>query len=257
MKWLLCLLGALIAPAQAHDYWLQPEPFQGPVGSPITLHLFVGEGFKFDEERYFQPERTPNLWLVSDQTRRDLRPTLPVTQKAPLGQIVPTEPGTYLVLLDRNASTITLPAQKFKAYLRSEGLTDIVRTRGNTKAPGRERYSRSLKTIIQVGEPISDLPLQPQNQTIELLPLQNPLQAPKTLTVQLRFEGKPQPNRQITARAQGGAAQVRRSNAQGEATFTLDRSGPWIIQTVHMRRCQSNCQKIDWESFWTSLTFSR
>ncbi|WP_287127573.1 DUF4198 domain-containing protein [Candidatus Cyanaurora vandensis] len=257
---LLLGLFLLAPPVLAHDYWLQPTTFRPQVGQPFQVHLYLGDNiFNPDEERPYEKARTPALTLFARSGPQDLRPTTPDGQK-PLSRLNLTEPGTYVLALDRSPSTITLANKKFNAYLKEEGLTDI--QAGRAKVSGRERYSRNLKTILQVGEVVDDLPLTPLGQTLELVPQQHPatLLPQEPLTVQALFEGKALPNRQIVAVQGQGKQQTRqvaRTDALGKATFRLDRSGPWVIRLVHMRSCQQDCQKIDWESYWTALSFSR
>ncbi len=44
------------------------------------------------------------------------------------------------------------------------------------------------------------------------------------------------------------------TSAEGEASFKLAKSGPWLVRLVHMRRAARD-KEADWESFWSSLSF--
>ena len=71
---------------------------------------------------------------------------------------------------------------------------------------------------------------------------------------------KPLPGAEIEVfqrRARGAAvvAQAAVSDANGRVEVTLDKSGAWLIRTVHMRRC-AGCTDADWEGFWTSYSFA-
>ncbi|WP_218082252.1 DUF4198 domain-containing protein [Anthocerotibacter panamensis] len=259
---LLLALACGAYPAWSHDYWLQPSQFKPEVGVPVQIHLYYGDGFKPEGERPFQQKRTPAYSLYSATTTQDLAQTTP-DQHLPLSDLSFPRPGSYLLALDRNAQNIQLPAPKFNAYLQEEGLTDILRLRarkGQTKSPGRERYARNIKAIIQVGEPVEETPLRTLDKTIEMLPQQNPyaLKAGDPFSLQVRFAGKALVNRQVNAYIlnQGKVShQDARTDPKGMVTFRL-KPGVWLIRLVHMRPCQQACQGVDWESFWSSLTFA-
>ncbi len=247
--------------ALAHDYWLQPSTFKPAPAETFQVHLYFGEAFKPEGERPFQKIRTPVYTLISSHDQQDLT-TIP-DQTLPLSTLTLTESGTYLLVLDRTAQTIILPAKKFNAYLREEGLTDILQQRQQTRQsnrPGRERYQRNLKSLLQVATLTNNVPLLTLGKQLEIIPQQNPytLQPGNRLTIAVQFEGRPLANRLVTAYQLQGTKryqQTSRTNQSGLATFTLQQKGIWLIRLVHMRRCQTNCQAIDWESFWSSMTF--
>lgn len=265
MKKILLALGIILsaAPVLAHDYWLLPEKFQVEPGQPVNVRLYLGEDLKPEEERPYEKNRTPYFQLIGPQEPQDLTPALTDNQK-PLTTLTPTEPGSYLLVLDRNASTITLPAKKFNAYLKYEGLTDILQQRTQakqSKKTGRERYSRSIKSVLQVGDTVTDTPLQTLNRPIEIIPQQNPitLKPGNSLGLQVLFEGQPIPQRRVTFIHQTGKKSLRQTaitDAEGKVSFKIPVAGVWMVQLVHMRACTENCKDIDWESFWSTLTFN-
>lgn len=260
--WLLAILVGLLWPAHAvfaHDYWLVPEKFFLAPEEPTKIHLYYGDELKIDDERPFQKDRTPRLDQISTEGTVDLTATRIDDQK-PFATLSFSKPGSYVLAMDRNAQNIVLKGPEFTAYLKEEGLSDIL-ARRNPKTPGRERYMRSIKTLIQVGERITDIPLKPNSQRLEIVPLQNPLRLKPgyVLIVQLLFDGFPLMHRQIQAyHLEKGKliAQSQRTDGQGKAFFRLDQPGFWLIRTVHMRPCKQNCREIDWESFWSSLSFA-
>jgi uncharacterized GH25 family protein len=244
--------------AFGHDYWLSPEKFSLAPEESVKIHLYYGDELKVEDERPFQKERTSRLDQVSTEGTVNLIATSIDGQK-PFANLSFPKPGSYVLAMDRNTQNIVLKGPEFTKYLKEEGLSDIL-ARRNPKAPGRERYMRSLKTLIQVGERITDIPLKPNSQRLEILPLQNPLRLKPgyVLVVQLLFDGFPLMNRQIKAyHMENGTliTQTKRTDGQGKAFFRLDQPGSWLIRTVHMRPCKQNCRNTDWESFWSSLSF--
>lgn len=260
--WSLVLFLGLLLPASsafAHDYWLVPEKFSLDPEESVKVHLYYGDELKIENERPFQKDRTPRLEQISTEGTLDLIPTS-VDGQNPFANLSFPKPGSYVLAMDRNAQNIVLKGPEFTQYLKEEGLSDIL-ARRKPNTPGRERYARSIKALIQVGERITDIPLKPLSQRLEILPLQNPLRLKPgyVLTVQLIFEGFPLMNRQIQAyHLEDGklAIQNRRTDPQGKASFRLDQPGSWLIRTVHMRPCKQKCRDTDWESFWSSLSFA-
>ncbi len=263
-----CLIAAVAAlcwglPVAAHDYWLMPEKLVLPASESVKVHLYYGDDFKPENERPFQKDRTPSFQLISAKSTRDLTQLTPDRQ-LPLTTLDFAEPGSYLMVLDRNAQNIILKPKAFNKYLEHEGLTDILALRKQKKqlaTQGRERYSRSIKSIVQVGEVAEPVVLGVLDKQIEIIPEQNPadLRPGQTLTLQVRFEGKPLANRLVNAYHTAGTRLTNlpaRTDSDGRVSFRLDYGGPWLVRLVHMRACAQNCSKVDWESYWSSLTFA-
>jgi uncharacterized GH25 family protein len=75
--------------------------------------------------------------------------------------------------------------------------------------------------------------------------------------VQVLLRGKPLAGRAImgaSRRNAGVQTQRLRTDAQGRATFRIDRTGDWMFAVVHMEA--STEPGADWRSFWASLTFA-
>jgi uncharacterized GH25 family protein len=249
-------------PCAAHDYWLAPEQFLALPGSKIATHLYFGDRFEIEDERPFQKPRTPFFQLVGAGGTTDLTPT-PDGRKPVAELTLPTE-GTYVLVLDRTAQSITLEAAQFDAYHKEEGLADVLEWRRRNRqsgAAGRERYSRSVKALLQAGQRTDPIATRPLGRRIEIVPLQNPydLKPGQELAVQVLFEGRPLADCQVEAfyrQAGKPVALTRRTDGEGKASFRLEQPGPWIVRLVHMRPCREECAAIDWESFWSSLTFA-
>ena len=75
----LLLFATLAATAAAHDYWMEPRvvaPATPGAIATATLRLLVGEPFRAEEERPWQPDKTPRFELLHLGGRVDLRPSL-------------------------------------------------------------------------------------------------------------------------------------------------------------------------------------
>ena len=86
-------------------------------------------------------------------------------------------PGAQLLALDTQPFTIELTADKFTDYLHDEGLEHVIALReatGQRAIPGRERYRRHVKTLLNVsGKSDASFGVR-TGQTLELVPLANP-----------------------------------------------------------------------------------
>jgi uncharacterized GH25 family protein len=257
----LILLVAGIS-AVGHDYWFAPESFFLPVGGSTAVHLYVGDEFKLEEERVLQKDRTVSFELLSAGRAPQNLLASGVESQSPVARPMFKDAGNYLLAMERPPQPIELAADKFTAYLKEEGLEQIISLRekfGESNKPGREHYSRYLKALFQVGAKHDDTYKLDLGQKLEIVPLQNPyqLKVNDRITVRITFEGQPLVGTQVSAYvADAGAVtmQTKKTDHSGLATLLLDRKGAWLIRLVHMRRC-ANCQDADWESFWGALSF--
>jgi hypothetical protein len=125
LRILSCLLLLVPGILNAHECWLQPSRFAATPGQPLILQLHVGMNLQ-GEPRPFNPQRAARVthhsaagavdWTPRTKGQLDLAFTLDA-------------PGTHVLSLDSGASLITLEAAKFNAYLKEEGLTQILAQR--------------------------------------------------------------------------------------------------------------------------------
>ena len=252
----------LASRAHAHDYWLVPAELVVPGDRDVAVSLFVGEDFVSDEEKPFEPPRYPRLSLLHAGRVQDLAGAA-VAGARPLLRLPLRGEGGHLLVVDRNASRIELEPRKFEAYLAHEGLGAVIRERarlGESDKPGRERYSRYLKALVQVGRVRDETYGASIGQRIELVPEVNPvfLEPGAELPVVVRFAGEPLAGAKLEAFSRDGA-DIRgasyTTDVAGRVRVAIDRRGVWLLRLTHMVRCQ-DCSDADWESCWTSYTFA-
>jgi len=248
------------ANALAHEYWFEPETFFPKLNEKIAVHLYVGDGLTKDrEERPFQSKKTPMFKLFSIKNALDLNSSL--TENAmPIYNFSADEAGNYLLAMERNWSYIKLESQKFEDYLREDGMEFIIAERaklGESKKEGSERYSRYLKSLLQVGDKRSDVYRKSLGMKLEIMPLENPYskKVGDKIKFQVFFDGKPLADRTIFADNRNSETQKTKTDKDGKASFKLDRNGLWIVRLVTMQRCQTDCNEAVWESFWGAITF--
>jgi len=257
-------IGALVAPnaASAHDYWMVPQPLVAPGDQEVTVSLLVGEDFVAEEEKVHQAGRATRFVHLHGETSTDLLPAA-VEGAAPILRVRVAGAGGHLFALDRNPAKIEMPAAKFDEYLRHEGLDEVAaeRTRrGESSISGRERYTRHLKALVQVGDARDGSFAKVLGQPLEIVPERDPaFAAPgERLPVKVQFRGAPLAGARIEAFSRVGD-DVRgadlRTDGRGLVEIPIDRRGVWLIRMVHMVRCDG-CADADWESMWASYVFA-
>lgn len=254
-------IALLASPAIAHDFWLAPSELVLDGDREVTISLLVGEGLVAEQEKPFDPGRFPRLVRLHAGRTEDLIGSA-VANAKPMLRLPVRGAGGHLLVVDRSPSRIELEPKKFEAYLREEGLEAIIGERaklGESTKPGRERYSRNLKALIQVGATRDETYRTVLDQTLELVPESNPafIEPGGTLSVVVRFRGKPLAGAELEAfgKGPGGTGKAsHRTDAAGRVKVAIDRRGTWLLRLVHMERCQA-CPDADWESFWTAYTF--
>ena len=264
------LLIGFFLPAQAHEFWLAPASAPLSPGGSASLSLLVGEMFT-GELVGFSKEQTAGLRQYTADGVKDLQAMVPARPVAAL-PLPLAKPGTYLIAYESQPNFISLSADKFHAYLRDEGL-DFIKARrdaeGTAERPGRERYRRFVKTLLDVREPLSAGTALASTaeatfstragQQLELVPLSDPLRLPvgEALAVQVLFEGRPLAGALLKAwhKRSGQLLTVRATTgSDGIVTVNLPYAGPWMISVVHMVAA-TGVKDTDWDSLWGNLSF--
>lgn len=249
------ILGAFLAlPLVAHDFWIQPSTHRVRPGELVKVRLMVGEGGRGEGLK-----RNPDRFLrFAAFTGAGEVPLAGLDGADPAGFLRPSVEGSYTLIYTGKPSRVELPAAKFESYLREEGLDQIAAARraaGQSGMPGRERFIRSAKALLQVGEGRGDwdrscgLPL-------EFLPEADPLalKPGDAFPLRLLLGGKALADQLVVAIAEDGVSWRTRTDAAGRCRITLPRGGRWILKAVHMAPVTDD-PTVDWESLWASLTF--
>ena len=186
-----------------------------------------------------------------------------VDLKRAVGKVhVPAGEGTIILSVQTLPNFIQLAPEKFVAYLKEEGLSQVIDWRsqhGETAKPGRERYSKFAKSLMVAGTP-DDFFAHVLGFPIEIIPEANPylLHAGSQLPVRVMFRGKPASGLQLeTAWSGDGKSKTTilgRTDAEGRIRVPLTAAGKWRLHSLLMERCAEPAA-ADWESFWASLTF--
>lgn len=262
---LLCLLPSSV---HAHDYWLAPRDFTPAVDQPVAIDLFVGDHLIPEQSRPHDPAKVHQFTLHHRCGHEDLTRSL-ATGADPVLERAFERDGLALFGLERNWVDITLPDDRFTYYLEHEGLTQMqaLRERRGPKAEERERYTRSIKTLVRVGDRSRNrLHRKALGHRMEIVLLDDPtkLQPGDDLRAKVLFGGKPLPDVGVHAlhsRDVGVVTFPAHTDSRGVARFVIDQPGMWLVRLVHMQPCDSRrseeaCETADWRSYWASFSFA-
>ena len=252
----------LAVPAAAHDFWIQPTKFQLEPSTPLTFTFLVGHG-KF-RDRWNNNQRVLALNDFHLGVARDLRPALRIGGRFDVTTSV-AAPGLHIIAMQSNHATSELPAIRFNDYARAEGLVPILAARqagGKTDAPGRERYSRRAKALIQVGTatPANQaFATRPIGLKLEIVPERNPyaLGASRILPLHVLYNGRRLSNATVKLTNLGADERpvaVAVTDRAGRARFQMPATGAWQLNVIWSEPVR-NDPKVDFDTTFSSLTF--
>jgi hypothetical protein len=246
----------------AHDFWLQPSSFAPAINTPVRVHFRVGDHFAGEPVgrngdkliRFFSVAPSGEVTDVVGMEGAD-----------PAGVTRFSAPGLYTLAYHGRPSTVSLEARAFEAYLKEEGLERIIAeraARGESAAPGRELFARSVKAFVRAGPGSSSagydravgLPL-------EIVPEADPFAGGiRALPVRLLADGKPLAGALLVvlrkdSPTSGKGVEISTARTDGDGRAMLELApGFLLIKAVHMVRADA-ASGADWSSTWTSLTF--
>ena len=219
-----CLLLTGGASPMAHEFWLAASPMGKPAQGSVKLSISVGEQWRGDKLP-FNTDYIGQLRHYACGKTQDLTPLLPGSVGGADFAAQIECGSTQLFALDSHPNLVTLPADKFTAYLHDEGLDDIIKQReaaGKSATPGRERYRRHVKALQQASGSATRLSESNKagkadkakksaggatnaslqtGQKLEIIPLGDPssLAAGSSMRFKLVFDGQTLPNRLVKA----------------------------------------------------------
>lgn len=170
--------------------------------------------------------------------------------------------GTYVVGLSTKPREIDLKAADFNDYLAHDGIPDTLAARkknGELNKDVRERYSKHVRAVFQVGDARSEQFKTPLNYPVEIIPQRNPylLKVGQILPVLCTLDGKPLRKQFVMAGWEGRDGKPQsisaRTDREGIARFRLSSAGKWYVKMIHMT--PSKEPGINYESKWATLTF--
>jgi uncharacterized GH25 family protein len=257
------LVGALAASSVfAHDLFLKPDKFFARVNEKILIGVFNGTFQKSEGAVSFQ--RLTDVSVVSPTGARTNPKETDFTKNETTAflNFTPQEAGNYVVGLSTGWRENQLAAKEFNEYLTLEGIPDVLENRKRDREldkDARYRYSKYVKTILQVGDRESDSYKTALGYAVEMIPQANPYKLKKGATIEILClkDGKPLVGQTVlTGRETGGklaAEKSIRSDAKGVIKIKLDEAGKWYAKFINMVKIDD--PKLNYESKWATLTF--
>src|SRR6267378_63920 len=243
--------------ALAHDLFLKLDTYFLEPHTRVRIAVLNGTFTK--SENFVARDRLADISVVSPSGRTKLAAASawsPGPDSTSLLSIALGDAGTYVAGASTRPREIALTAEQFNAYLAEDGLPDVLEARRAANELGkgaRERYSKYVKALFQVGATRSNGFGVVLGYAAEIVPLENPYAIGRGTSLRVRclVDGRPVTNQTVLW---GGAAPERstRSDSDGVAEVRLDAAGKWYVKFVHMVRARQ--PGPDYESKWATLT---
>jgi uncharacterized GH25 family protein len=242
------------APAQGHDFWIEPSTFHPAPGAMVSVALRVGQDFIGDPV----PRTSAYTARFSIRENGKEQDVSGANGIDPAGLLLADGGATAIILYASTGAYIELPPGEFEDYLRLYGLDDIIASRaarGEHDKLGRERFYRYAKALIAGRKPSDDV-TRPVGFAYEIVPDADPTTRFAAFHGHILLDGKPLANALVVALLRGKPSVhlETRSDASGAITLPLPSPGIWLIKSVHMLRAWFLASE-DWDSYWASLTF--
>lgn len=249
-------------PALAHDFWIQPAQFQVATNAPLRATFQVGHGAL--RERWNNNDRIIMLGDFFAGRRSDRLRDL--QSKGDVDLVTRLAPdGLHILGMQTTHSTSELPAIRFNDYVKEEGLALIMSSRqrtGRTGTPGRERYSRRAKALVQVGAQTGSNQgnaTRPIGLKLEIVPDRNPyaLDASRILPVHVLYNGRRLPNATVKltnlANDEKPVA-IAITDRLGRARFRVPARGNWLLNVVWGEPVAGD-KRVEFDTTFSSMTF--
>ena len=252
----------IITAAQAHDLFLKLDSYFLHPNSKATVRVMNGTFQK--SEGAVARERLADLSLHGPGLTAASAESIVwrAEEKTSVMEIQTGGAGTYLVGISTKPREIALKAADFNEYLKEDGLPNILAARTKNNELGKdakERYSKHVRAVFQVGDKLSDDYKRPLNYPVEIIPQQNPysLKVGQTILALCLLDGKPLVNQFVIAGWESRDGKLNsvnaRTDAKGIARFKLSSAGKWFVKMIHMEPVSE--LGLNYESKWATLTF--
>lgn len=263
MKYKISLLlfcsAFLVFGVKAQDNYLVAESSIIHKGDKLNVHLFYGDEFRNDGEYKFDASITPKFMLYIDKKKINLLTAAKDSAAPVLSQVMENE-GLALVEMVRNIPVVAIDREVYAKVLSDEGLTKLSETVNNSNQQRfTEKKTCYLKLLTMVEKPTEGDFDKPLGQDYEIVLKTNPykLNYGDDISGLVYLKGKPEKNAYLDLfmKAPSGNvyAQQVSTNEKGEFSFTVTRSGIYLLRGVHT--VASTGTEADFESTETAITF--
>jgi hypothetical protein len=257
------LLAAVATPAAAHDFFLLAEPPRAAAGAPIAIAMHVSDLFP-GEAVPWRTGRIVDFFATDSKGRWDVTDAI-VEGNPAKARVTLRSAGTTVFALSTDAAYIELKPEEFETYLKHEGHDTVLESRrrkGQAQAPGRERYTRHVKTVVNAAGPQASVALTRAGFPLEIVPETDlsRMRPGASLPVRVFTGSDPYVEAQICATyagREGGHdtyAWCGKTDGAGRAQVPIAQPGWQMIRTTRIVPLRDD-PKADWHSHWAALTF--
>ena len=249
-------------PLFAHDLWLAPSSFTPALGEPIRLQLVLADGARIET----MPRNDAGIVRFVAVGPGGDQPVAGLDGLDPAGFLRPTEPGWYTILYQSSPAFTDARSRHLPRLSAGEGARRRRRApaASGPAEPTTELFRRSIKSRILVAGPDGAATADPGEGAPAGLPLELVLEraavvdepaGERDVVVRLLLDGAPLDGALVEVRRFDDPAPATSGTTDVEGRVRL-RLGPgsWVATSVHLD--PSRPATADWESLWSSLTFS-
>jgi uncharacterized GH25 family protein len=265
---ILVILGACVAaPASAHELFLRAAKSPVPEASEQEIRLLNGS-FTTSENTVLRDRMRDVSIVAGGQTTHPPASDWRDDKVSSYLKYRAGEAGTYVIGVSTRPKILEQTPDKFIEYLKHDGVPDTLAEFEKLSTPPakiRERYSKHVRAIVQVGAKRTDDYSKALGYPVEILLDRNPadVKVGEDLGFTVLFEGKPVPNQLVKVSHAGFHAHdssgnhvhadTVRTNAQGKASIRVNKASQWYLSLIHMQKV--NQPDADYESNWATVTF--
>ncbi len=253
---------ALVSMASAHDLFLKLNTYFLQPNSKVTVRLLNGT-FKASEGRVAR-DRFRDVTVIGPEVRKSGADSVVWRDEdqTTFMEFESGAPGTYVAAVSTKSREIDLKSAQFNDYLQHDGIPDVLAARRKSGELGkdvRERYSKHVRALFQVGDKRTDEYKTLLNYPVEIVPQQNPyaLKLGQVLPVLCTLNGNPLANQFVIAGWEDRDGKLHevsaRTNRNGIVRFKLAAAGKWFVKFIHMEPSKES--GLNYESKWATLTF--
>jgi uncharacterized GH25 family protein len=260
------IMSVSVSPVSAHEMFLKPQNSLQEPRSDQVIRLINGT---FDKsENSITRDRMSDVSIVANDTVTKPSPSdWSDDENSSYLKYDSGEAGTQVIGVSTKANIIEMSPDDFIAYLKHDGVLDTLAAVEKEKPTSnvRERYSKHIRTVVQVGDKKTDSYSEQLGYPVEIILQQNPydLRFGDTIGFQVLYKGEPASGQLAHASyegfhghdASGGHINSydMRTDEDGRASFILANKALWYISLIHMEKIDD--PDADYESNWATITF--
>ncbi len=247
----------------SHELFLKSDSHFLEPNKAYELFLFNGTFDKSENEITTDRIVTPKI-IGPDYMFKPAKNDFYTRDKKTYLKFMTKTEGTYVAGISTLPKVLEMTAEDFNEYLEHEGLERTTAERkkeGIMDSGAKEKYSKHVKALLQVGNKTSegyDIAL---GYPIEFIPVDNPFdhKVGESVSFKLLWQGNPLVNQtvhystSIPGKDAHDSENSTTTNAEGILTMVPNLTGKWYVATIHMAK--SNEEGLDYESNWATLTF--